>query len=119
LLIVHAERKRIIFTVNALCAILAEVDSFVLPTRYTGHSYPGDSPAEQFTCRRMASQLGSLGSVALLASDSLSLKNPNDMFVGMLKSSTVEDAMEQHYDLMQEYRKRYHPIIRIRQGKPW
>ena len=35
------------------------------------------------------------------------LKNPNDMYVGMLKSRTVEDAMIQRFGLMQEYRKRY------------
>jgi uncharacterized protein involved in exopolysaccharide biosynthesis len=45
--------------------------------------------------------------MAALAGGTLGLKNPNDMFVGMLKSRTVEDAMVQHYGLMQEYRSRY------------
>src|SRR5208283_516925 len=35
------------------------------------------------------------------------LKNPNDMYVAMLKSRTVEDAMVNHFGLMQEYHKKY------------
>jgi uncharacterized protein involved in exopolysaccharide biosynthesis len=42
-----------------------------------------------------------------LAGGSLGLKNPNDMFVAMFKSRTVEDAMVQHFGLMQEYRAKY------------
>ena len=55
----------------------------------------------------LASQLGNLGGMAALAGGSLSLKNPNDMFVAMFKSRTVEDAMVQHFGLMQEYRAKY------------
>jgi hypothetical protein len=40
--------------------------------------------------------------MAALAGGGLGLKNPNDMFVGMLRSRTVEDAMVQHFGLMQE-----------------
>ena len=55
----------------------------------------------------MASQLGNLGGVAALAGGGLGLKNPNDRYVAMLQSRTVEDAMVQRYGLMQEYHKRY------------
>src|SRR6185369_2979161 len=55
----------------------------------------------------LVSQLGNLGGMAALAGGSLGIKNPNDLFVAMLKSRTVEDAMVQRYDLMKEYRERY------------
>jgi uncharacterized protein involved in exopolysaccharide biosynthesis len=55
----------------------------------------------------LASQLGNLGSLGALAGGSLGLKNPNDMFVAMFKSRTVEDAMVQHFGLMQEYHAKY------------
>ncbi len=45
--------------------------------------------------------------MAALAGSGLNLKNPNDMFIAMLKSRTVEDAMVQHFGLMQEYKQRY------------
>jgi uncharacterized protein involved in exopolysaccharide biosynthesis len=55
----------------------------------------------------LASQLGSMGGMAALAGGGLGLKNPNDQFVGMFMSRTVEDAMVQHFGLMQEYHKKY------------
>ncbi len=55
----------------------------------------------------LASQLGSLGGMAALAGGSLGLKNPNDRYVAMLQSRTVEDAMVQRFGLMQEYHAHY------------
>ena len=44
---------------------------------------------------------------ALATGGSSLLKNPNDMYVAMFKSRTVEDAMIDHFGLMQEYHKQY------------
>jgi uncharacterized protein involved in exopolysaccharide biosynthesis len=55
----------------------------------------------------LASQFGSLGNVAALAGGGLGLKTPNDMYVAMLESRTVEDAMVKRFDLMREYHKKY------------
>jgi tyrosine-protein kinase Etk/Wzc len=107
LLIVLAERKRSIFWITAIFALLAIVISFLLPVSYTA-TVTLLTPQQNTSMGAMlASQLGSLGGMAALAGGGLGLKNPNDMFVGMLKSRTVEDAMVQHFDLMHEYRKRY------------
>lgn len=107
LLIVLAERKRFIFWVTAVFAILAIIVSLVLPKRYTATVTL--LPPQQNTSMgaALASQLGNLGGMAALAGGSLGLKNPNDMFVAMFKSRTVEDAMVKHFGLMQEYDKRY------------
>jgi len=56
---------------------------------------------------RIASQLGNWEVWPLLAGGSLGLKSPNDMYIAMLKSATVEDAMVQHFGLMQEYKQKY------------
>ncbi|MGA9583771.1 MAG: GNVR domain-containing protein [Terracidiphilus sp.] len=45
--------------------------------------------------------------MASLATGGLGIKNPNDMYVSMLKSRTVEDAMVQRFGLMQEYRSKF------------
>jgi len=60
----------------------------------------------------MTSQLGNLGAIASLAGRDLNLKNPNDMYVAMFTSRTVEDAMIQHFGLMQEYRENYLSLAR-------
>jgi tyrosine-protein kinase Etk/Wzc len=51
----------------------------------------------------LSSQLGNLSGMAALAGGGLGLKNPNDMYVSMLKSRTVEDAMVQRFGLKQEF----------------
>jgi len=107
LLIVIAERKRIVLWVTAIFAILAIVISLLLPKRYTATVTL--LPPQQNTSMgaALASQLGNLGGMAALAGGSLGLKNPNDMYVAMFKSRTVEDAMVQRYGLMKEYHAKY------------
>ena len=107
LLIVLAERKNVIFWVTATFAIVAIVVSLLLPQRYTATVLLLPPQQNSSIGAALASQLGNLGGMAALAGGSLGLKNPNDMFVGMLKSRTVEDAMVQQFGLMQEYHKSY------------
>jgi len=116
LLIVLAERKRVILWITAAFAILAIVISLVLPVRYTAtvtlqtpqqNSSIGVALASQLSSAMSGMGGGMGGGVAALAGNSLGLKSPNDTYVGMLRSRTVEDAMVQHFGLMQEYHKRY------------
>jgi uncharacterized protein involved in exopolysaccharide biosynthesis len=107
LLIVLAERKRTILGVTAAFAILAIVVSLVLLPRYTATVTLLPPQQSSSMGAALASQLGNLGGLGALAGGSLGLKNPNDMFVAMFKSRTVEDAMVQHFGLMQEYRAKY------------
>jgi uncharacterized protein involved in exopolysaccharide biosynthesis len=107
LMIVLAERKHIVFGVTAAFGILAVVISFILPVRYTATVTLLPPQQNSSMSAALASQLGNLGGMAALAGGGLGLKNSNDMYVAMLKSRTVEDAMVQHFGLMQEYHKRY------------
>jgi len=101
LLIVIAERKQTIFFTAVACAVIAALVSLILPNRFTAKSTL--LPPQQNTS--MSSVLGQLGNLGGMASLGLG-KNPNDLYVGMLKSRTVEDAMVEHFGLMQEYHAR-------------
>jgi uncharacterized protein involved in exopolysaccharide biosynthesis len=59
-------------------------------------------PQNQSAGTALMSQLSS-PMASLAASSGLGIKNPNDMYVAMFKSRTVEDAMVQRFDLMTEY----------------
>jgi len=107
LLIILAERKRFIFYVTAASAILAVVISLLLPVRYTATVTLLTPQQNTSMSAVLASQLGNMGGMAALAGGGLGLKNPNDIFVGMFTSRTVEDAMAQHFGLMDEYHKKY------------
>jgi tyrosine-protein kinase Etk/Wzc len=109
LLIVLAERKRLILWITAFFAIVSVIVSLLLPKSYTATVTLLPPQQNSSLSSQLAAQLGSLGGVAALASgggNSL-LKNPNDMYVAMLKSRTVEDAMVGRFELMREYHKRY------------
>jgi len=109
LLIVLAERKRIIFWVTAAFAVLAIVISLLLPVRYTATASLLTPQQNSSLSAQLASQLGALGPIAALTSGGGGsfLRSPNDIYVGMLRSQTVEDAMIEHFSLMQEYHEDY------------
>ena len=107
LLIVLAERKHLILWTTAIFAILAIIISLVLPKRYTATVILLPPQQSSSMGTGLAAQLGSLGGMAALAGGSLGLKNPNDMYVAMLRSRTVEDAMVHDFGLMQEYHAKY------------
>jgi uncharacterized protein involved in exopolysaccharide biosynthesis len=105
LLIVVAERKRIVCWATAVFALFAVAISLLLPKRYT--AVVTLLPPQQNAS--LSSALGGqLGGLAALAGSGIRLNyNSNDAIVGMLRSRTVEDAMVQRFGLMQEYRARY------------
>jgi tyrosine-protein kinase Etk/Wzc len=107
LLIILAERKRVILWVTVTFAILAAAIALILPKRYTAAVSLLPPQQNSSMGAAIASQLGNLGGMAALAGGSLGLKNPNDMYIAMLKSRTVEEAMVQHFGLMHEYDQKY------------
>jgi tyrosine-protein kinase Etk/Wzc len=108
LLIMLAERRRTILAVTATCTIVAIIVSLLLPKSYTATTTLLPPQQSSSMSSILASQLGSLGSMAMLAGGGLAgLKNPNDMYVAMFRSETVEDAMIRDFHLKAEYRARY------------
>jgi tyrosine-protein kinase Etk/Wzc len=103
LMIVIAERKRIVLWVTAVFAVLAIILSLILPVRYTAMVTLLPPQESSSMGAALASQLGNLGGMAALAGGGLGLKNPNDRYVAMLQSRTVEEAMVQRFGLMREY----------------
>ena len=104
LLIVLAERKRLILYITGTFAVVAVIVSLLLPVWYTANVALMPPQQNSSLGSAIASQLGSLGSMAALAGGGgLGLKNPSDMYVAMLKSQTVEDGMVQRFQLQAEY----------------
>ena len=108
ILIELAERKSLIFWVTLAFAVFSIVVSLLLPVRYTATVMLLPPQQNSLLSAQLASQFSSLGGMAALAGGGSGLlKNPNDMYVAMFRSHTVEDAMVDHFGLMQEYHKRY------------
>jgi uncharacterized protein involved in exopolysaccharide biosynthesis len=104
LLIILSRRKHIVLRTTLAAAILAALVSLLLPNRYTATANvlpPQQSPS---LAASMIGQLGALGPMAAMAQKDLGLKNPNDLYVGMLRSRTTEDALIRRFDLLRVYR---------------
>jgi len=103
--VVLLERKRFIARFVLGAAALAIVVSLLLPVRYEAKVVLLPPAQNSSIGSSLLGQLGGMGALGSLASlaGGLSLKNPADMYVSLLTSRTVEDAMIQRFGLMQEY----------------
>lgn len=104
ILVLLVERKRFILRFMLAAFVLAIVVSLLLPVRYEGKIVLLPPQQNSSVASSLTGQLGgALGALGELASGSLGLKNPADMYVALLKSRTVEDGMIRRFGLMQEY----------------
>lgn len=112
-LLVFARRKKFILLMTLGFAVMACVISFLLPSEYTATTVilpPQQSPS----LSSAMGELGGAGSLAGLASAALGMQNVSDMYVSMLKSEAVEDAVIRKYGLLDEYHKKYYDKARKR-----
>jgi tyrosine-protein kinase Etk/Wzc len=103
LILILLRRKSFILKVSIGTGVLGLLIAMVLPIRYTGEALMVPPQQTQSLATALSSQIASLGALGSLASGSLGLKNQADMYVSMLKSRTVEDAIIQRFDLMKLY----------------
>jgi tyrosine-protein kinase Etk/Wzc len=108
LLIALARRKRLIAGATVGGAVLAAVISFLIPNRYTATTKVLPPQQAQSSAAMLMTQLAGsgLGPLAAVAGKDLGLKNPNDIYIGMLKSRTVEDALIAQFALSGVYREK-------------
>jgi tyrosine-protein kinase Etk/Wzc len=104
ILVLLVERKRFILRFMLAAFVLAIVVSLLLPVRYEAKIVLLPPQQNSSVGSSLTGQLGgALGALGALASGSLGLKNPADMYVSLLTSRTVEDGMIKRFGLMQEY----------------
>src|SRR6266511_4298909 len=115
LLIVLAKHKRLVLGLPAAAAVVAVAFKKKLPNIYTGTTKVLPPQQTQST----SAVLAQLGSLAGLAGGAVAagLKNPNDLYVGMLRSRTVADNLIQRFDLNKLYDKKYPSETRKRLEK--
>jgi len=95
-----AGHKRAVLGIPLIAALMAAVISLLMPNYYAAVTkiLP---PQQNQSSAAMA--LAQLGSAAGVPAASLGLKNPNDLYVGMLKSRTVADRLIERFALRQLY----------------
>src|SRR6266849_2072077 len=104
LLIVLAKHKRTVLGIPFVVAIAAVIISLLIPNIYTGTTRILPPQQSASAASALLSQLGGqLGGFAGAAGGALGIRNPNDLYVGMLKSRTVADNLIARFDLTKIY----------------
>lgn len=97
LLIVLAKHKWMIIGLPLVLALIASGISLTIPNTYKSAATILPPQQSQSGAAALLSQLG--GAAAGMAG----VKNPNDLYVGMLKSRTLADNLVQRFDLAKVY----------------
>jgi uncharacterized protein involved in exopolysaccharide biosynthesis len=103
LLVAH---KRFIIRFVLGAAVLAIIIALLLPVRYEAKVVLLPPQQNSSMASALLGQIGSLGGLGPLGAlaGGLGVKTPADMYVSLLTSRTVEDAMIRRFGLMAEYR---------------
>lgn len=109
LALVLARHKKLILGLPAVAAMTSIVVSLLLPNIYTATTRILPPQQTQSTSAAMLAQIGNL---AGLAGGSGAAKNPNDLYIGMIKSRTVADNIIKRFDLNRVYEQKYQSGVR-------
>lgn len=100
-------RKRFIIRFVLGAAALAILVAFVLPVRYEANIVLLPPAQNSSMASALLGQMGNLGALGSLTSLAGGFgRTPADMYVSLLTSRTVEDAVIQRFGLMAEYREK-------------
>jgi capsule polysaccharide export protein KpsE/RkpR len=101
-------RKTLIFKVTFFCCMGAILITFLLPNRFTAATSILPPQESKSATSLMMNQLAGtgLGSLASLAGGGMGIKNANDLYIGMLKSRTIQDSLIEKFELQRAYRDR-------------
>lgn len=91
-----ARQKKILFTVPLITGVLAIAAAFLIKPTFSSTAVI--LPPQQQSSG-VSAMLGQLGGLAGAAGSIAGLKNPNDLYVAMLKSRTIADKLINHFDL--------------------
>jgi tyrosine-protein kinase Etk/Wzc len=102
LLIMLAKHKKLVFGLPVLAAVLAAALSFALPNVYRAGIKLLPPQQGQSGAAALLAQLGGVASV--VAGGGAGPKNPNDVYIAMLRSRTVADRLIKRFDLAKVYK---------------
>jgi tyrosine-protein kinase Etk/Wzc len=105
LLILLAKNKKTLLIWPLVAAVLSIAASFLITVTYQASVRVLPPQQQQSAASMLASQLGSLAGLAGGAGGLL--KNPNDLYVAMLKSNSIADRMIERFSLAELYEAKF------------
>ena len=109
ILIWLGERKELIATVTGGVAVLSVVVALLLPPIYTARTtFLAPGSQQQSGSAAALAALGSLGAL----SGGIAAKTPDDLYVALLKSDSVQHGLDQRFNLRAHYDVKTHEALR-------
>lgn len=99
----HRRRRLLVWPLAA--AVLAGALSFLFPREYTARVRLMPPQQSQGAAAALVSQM--VGALPAIATGSMGLKNPSDLYVAMLRSATVADKLIARFHLKEVYGKKF------------
>jgi capsule polysaccharide export protein KpsE/RkpR len=98
-------RREMVLRITGAGLLLFLVLAFVIPQKFesTTRLMPPDQPNAGMAVLGMLTGKGAPGAVGALADEFLGLKNTGDLFIGILKSRSVQDDLITKFDLRKVY----------------
>jgi uncharacterized protein involved in exopolysaccharide biosynthesis len=114
ILIVLAKRKKLLIGLPLAAALSSAAISLAFPDVYRATATLLPPQQAQSSAAALLSQLGNFAGAA---GGAAGIKNPNDLYVGMLKSRTVADRLIARFDLAKVYDKSWKIKLQLFQAK--
>lgn len=117
-LIVLAKHKRLIAGITFGTALIAAIVSLLMTPIYKAETriLPPQQGSSSLAMSLLG-QMGGMGGMADIAGGALGIKNPSDLYVGILKGRTVLDKIIDRFDLMKLYKADYRVDARTHLSK--
>lgn len=105
LFIVIVKHKGLVIGITMGAAVISLVIAMLLPKIYTGTAIVMPPQEDQSSAKALLGQFLASGAPGNGIASTLGLKNPNDLYVGILKSRTIADKIIDRFKLQQHYDK--------------
>lgn len=99
--------RRLIFIIAAAFTAIGIIAALIVRPSYTSHTVILPPREHASLATDMMSQLSSLGAMSGLITGGLGIKSQVDLYVALLKSDTIADALIRQFDLEREYKTKY------------
>jgi tyrosine-protein kinase Etk/Wzc len=101
-----SRRKRMILRVAVIAALAATVVAFLIPVKYSAEAVimtPQQSQPSMSALAQLSGSSAALGLSSLSLLSGFGLRNASDLYIGILESRTIADALIDRFHLKQVY----------------
>lgn len=104
-LIIMVKRKKLIIAITLCAAIITAIICFIIPPTYEAETaiMPPQQQSSSMAAQLLSTIGGAGGLQGAVGSALVGVQTPSDLYVGMLKSTTVADRIIDRFDLMKLY----------------